>query len=116
MIRGPHLLTNKFDHFVFKIRRFIHIHFIIIIFANLWQKCGPVLSSALSVSPTVADLEEGPAPFFAQNLPSNVSKTQDLRPKIDEVFAISGGCTPPPPFLDPHPFFRNFWIRHWDLH
>jgi hypothetical protein len=31
----------------------------------------------------VADLEGGsPSPLFARNLPSNVDKTQDFRPKI----------------------------------
>ena len=45
---------------------------------------------------TVADLEGGPGgppppPLFAENLPSNVSKTQDLRPKIRDFIAISGG-------------------------
>jgi hypothetical protein len=39
----------------------------------------------------------GPAiPPFAQNLPSNVSKTQDLIPKIHAFFAILGlGVGPP---------------------
>jgi hypothetical protein len=48
------------------------------------------------------------SPLFAQNLPLNVSKTQDLRPKIRELFAILGGGPPvfgagPPfsKFLDP---------------
>jgi hypothetical protein len=49
----------------------------------------------------VVDLEgaQGTAalPLFAQNLPSNVSKTQDLRPKIREFIAISGGW---PPFVE----------------
>ena len=50
----------------------------------------------------------GGAPLFAENLPSNFSKTQDLRPKIRYFIAISGGGPPclerPPPFskfLDP---------------
>jgi hypothetical protein len=35
-------------------------------------------------------------PLFAQNLPSNLSKTEDLRPKICDFFAISGGAPPLP--------------------
>ena len=58
----------------------------------------------------VADLVEGGGgpgpPLFARNLPSNVSKTQNLRHKILEYFAISGGG---PPLLDhTPPPFRNF--------
>jgi hypothetical protein len=57
----------------------------------------------------------GPGPpLFAQNLPLNVSKTQDLRPKIREFFAILGGGPPvfgagPPfsKFLDP-PLYSYF--------
>jgi hypothetical protein len=58
----------------------------------------------------VADLEGRPGdpPYllFARNLPSNVSKTQDLRPKIRDFFAIWGVCplflgTPPPRFKIP---------------
>ena len=37
---------------------------------------------------------ESPLPLFARNLPSNFSKTQDLRPQIREIFAISGVGTP----------------------
>jgi hypothetical protein len=43
--------------------------------------------------------------FFSRNLPSNVRKTQVLRSKIRECFAISGGFWSAPTF-------RNFWIRH----
>ena len=39
-----------------------------------------------SLSP-VADL--GGGDFFAQTLPSNVSKTQDLRPKVRDFFLKS---------------------------
>jgi hypothetical protein len=42
----------------------------------------------------------GGAPFFARNLPSNVSKTQDFRPKIREFFAILGVGVPFSKFLD----------------
>jgi hypothetical protein len=48
------------------------------------------------------------SPLFARNLPSNVSKPQDLRPKIRDSFAISGdaplalsGASPFSKFLDP---------------
>jgi hypothetical protein len=48
---------------------------------------------------TVADLEGGPRgpgpPLFAQNLPSNVSKTQNLRPKIRYFFFQFRGVGPP---------------------
>ena len=40
-------------------------------------------------------------PLFARNLPSNVSKSQDLNPRISELFAI------PPLFLEsPLPFSK----------
>jgi hypothetical protein len=72
-----------------------------------------IIYNSLNLSATyrntvVVDLD-GP-PLFAQNLPSNVSKTQNLRLKIREFFAILG--VGPPPLLGAGPLFRNFWIRH----
>jgi hypothetical protein len=55
----------------------------------------------------LGDLVGGPAPppppLFVRNLPSNVSKTQDLRPKILYLFCYFGGCAPLlfSKFLDP---------------
>jgi hypothetical protein len=66
----------------------------------------------------VADLEGGgvsrPLRPFVQNLPSNVSKTQNCRPQIHEYIAILGNR--PRPLSSALPPFRNFWIRHWIQH
>jgi hypothetical protein len=35
----------------------------------------------------VANLEGAGDPLFGQNLPSNISKTEDLRPKIPYIYA-----------------------------
>ena len=56
----------------------------------------------------MADLEggmgpESAPPLFSQNLPSNVSKTQELRPKISEFLAISGDV---PPLWERAPLFE----------
>ena len=53
--------------------------------------------------------------LFAPNLPSNISKTQDLIPKINDFLAILRDAPPPPSgaptfskFLDPPlQFFKN---------
>jgi hypothetical protein len=52
---------------------------------------------------SVVDLEEGVPPPFAQNLQININKTQDLRPQMGEIFAVSGS----PITLLPLPH-RNF--------
>jgi hypothetical protein len=49
-----------------------------------------------------------------RNLPSNVSKTQDLRPKRDFflLLLLFWGVGP---LSGVGPPFQNFWIRQWDL-
>jgi hypothetical protein len=62
---------------------------------------------------TVADLE--PPPLFTQNLPSIVSKTQDLRLKICLfvcLFVCFFAILRVPPFQERPPPFRNIWIPH----
>jgi hypothetical protein len=70
-------------------------------------------TSELNCDISVADLEGGPRgpgpPFRPKFTIKNVSKTQDLRPKIREYFALLGGG---PPVFGAAPPFRNFWIRH----
>jgi hypothetical protein len=67
----------------------------------------------------------GPGPpLFAQNLPSYVSKTQNLRPKIREFFCNFGGWAPllgagPPfsKFLDPPLLMvQDLWPTLWKLY
>jgi hypothetical protein len=62
-------------------------------------------------SSTSHHLEGG---LFARNLPSNVSKTPDLRPKIREFFAIWGVPPPLSKFLDP-PLIRRSIHLCWPI-
>ena len=59
---------------------------------HTYIKTHPIKFGDPFLANTVADLEA--PPLFAENLPSNVSKTQDFRPKIHKNFAIAGVAPP----------------------